>query len=127
MTTNTINTTIKMDYLETNSIVLSFPSKTFSVTTTSEIQSVNTQLVGTTHEVIALGDVTDDAFVLIENKHATALVQVGVDVAASFVGVIDIPAGGPPAILPRATTLATTYLLSSVASTPVRVTMIKIV
>jgi len=127
MTTNTIKTTIKLDYLETNSLVFQVHSKTSSVETTSDIQSVNTQLVGTTHELIAIGDVTDDAFVMIENKHATALVQVGHDVAASFVGLIDIPAGGPPAILPRATTLAATYLISSVASTPVRVTLIKVV
>jgi hypothetical protein len=127
MTTNTIKTTVKLEYLETNSVKFLNPSQSFSVLTTSEILSVNTQLVGVAHEVIALGDVTDDAFVMIENKHATALVQVGVDVAASFVGVIDIPAGGPPAILPRATTLATTYLISSVASTPVRITLIKVV
>lgn len=124
---NSIKVAVKLQYLQTGVVTRQIPLKETTITTTSELLSDNTQVVGTTHELIALGDITDDAYVQIENLHATALAQVGVDVAAAFVGVIDIPAGGPPAILPRATTLASTYLKSDTASTPIRVTMIKVV
>jgi len=124
---NEARTTIKSDYLEDNAFVRTNPTRVFAVATTSNVFSDNTQLVGTTHEQVAIGDVTDDAQMVVENLHATALVQIGIDDAAVFVPVIDIPAGGPPAVLPVVTTLAATYLKSSVASTPVRVTLIKIV
>jgi hypothetical protein len=123
---NTIKTTLRLEWLEATVLSRFTPTTIYSVETTSDLRNENTQLVGTTHELIALGDVTDDAFAMIENLHATALVQVGRDIAAAFVGVIDIPAGGPPAILPLVTTLAETYLKSSVASTPVRITLIKV-
>ena len=124
---NEARTTIKLDYFEGNSLTRSIPTKAYAVATTSNILSDNTQLVGTTHEQVAIGDVTDDAQMIVENLHATALVQVGIDDATVFVPVVDIPAGGPPALLPIASALADTYLKSSVASTPVRVTLIKIV
>jgi hypothetical protein len=124
---NSIRTTIKVEYFEGNTIARSIPTKVFSVATTSDVLSDNTQLVGTTHEQVAVGDVTDDAFVVVQNLHATALVQIGIDDSAVFAPVVDIPAGGPPAIIPIASTLADTYLKSSVASTPVRVTLIKVV
>jgi hypothetical protein len=124
---NAIRTTIKVEYLEGNFIVRSIPTKAYDVATTSNVLSDNTQLVGTTHEQVAAGDVTDDAFVMVQNLHATALVQIGLDVSTVFTPLVDIPAGGPPAIIPIASTLADTYLKSSVASTPVRVTLIKVV
>jgi hypothetical protein len=124
---NAIRTTIKVEYLEDSVIVRSVPSKVYTVETTSGIVSDNTQLVGTTHEQVAISDVTDDAFLMVQNMHATALVQVGLDVSTVFTPLVDIPAGGPPAIIPIASTLADTYLKSSVASTPVRVTLIKVV
>jgi hypothetical protein len=124
---NAIRTTIKVEYFEGNAIVRSIPSRVYNVVTTSGIVSDNTQLVGTTHEQVAIGDVTDDAFLMVQNMHATALVQVGLDVSTVFTPLVDIPAGGPPAIIPIASTLADTYLKSSVASTPVRVTLIKVV
>ena len=124
---NTIRTTLKTEWLEAGVLETQQPVKTYSVSTTSDLKRENTQIVGTAHELIEVGDCTDDCFVKIENKHATALVQVGLEVSAAFVGVIDIPAGGPPAIIPIATTLGSTYLKSSVASTPVRVTLIKVV
>ena len=124
---NEIKVAVRIQYLQSSVLTRQIPLKESTIDTTSELLSDNTQIVGVTHELIALGDITDDAFVQIDNLHATALVQVGHDVAAAFVGLIDIPAGGPPAILPRASTLATTYLLSDTASTPVRVTMIKVV
>ena len=102
------------------------PLTQYSVETTSELVNETTQVVGTTHELIAAGDVTDDAFCIVENLHATAKVQIGLEVAAAFTAVIDIPAGGPPAILPAVSTLASTYLQSDTASTPVRITLIKV-
>ena len=124
---NAIKTTLKIEYLEDNLVRRSVPTRVFGVETTSNILSDNTQLVGTSHAAIDIGDVTDDAMMIIENLHATATVQVGGDDSAVFVPWIDIPAGGPPAIIPIVTALADTYLQSSVASTPVRVTMIKVV
>lgn len=124
---NTIKAQIRIDYLSANSIVRSIPNRVFEVPTTSDIISDNTQVVGTTHAAIDAGDVTDDAMAIIENLHATALVRIGGDASTVFVPWIEIPAGGPPAILPVITALASTYLISSVASTPVRVTLIKIV
>jgi hypothetical protein len=124
---NSIRTTIKVEYFEGNTIARAIPNKAVRVETTSDVLSDNTQLVGTTHEQVAIGDVTDDAFMVVQNLHATALVQIGLDVSTAFTPLIDIPAGGPPAIIPIASTLADTYLKSSVASTPVRVTLIKVV
>lgn len=123
---NTVKVTTKVEFFDDSVLARQIPLKTISTATTSDIVSDNTQIVGTTHELIAVGDVTDDAIVRIENLHDTAIVSVGHDVAASFVGLIDIPPG-EVAILPRASTLATTYLDSDTASTPVRVTMFKIV
>jgi len=124
---NAIKTTIKVEYSESGVLIRSLPMRAFDVATTSNLLSDNTQLVGTTHEQVVVGDVTDDATMIVENLHATALVQIGIDDAAVFVPVVDIPAGGPPAVLPVASSLAATYLQSSVASTPVRVTLVKIV
>jgi hypothetical protein len=124
---NAIKTTIKVEYSESGALVRSLPLRVFEVATTSNLLSDNTQLVGTTHEQVVVGDVTDDAMMIVQNLHATALVQIGIDDAAVFVPVVDIPAGGPPAVLPVASSLVATYLQSSVASTPVRVTLVKIV
>lgn len=124
---NAIKTTLRVEYLESSAIVRSIPMRAFEVETTSNVLSDATQLVGTTHEVVAAGDVTDDAMVIVENLHATALVQIGGDASTVFVPWVDVPAGGPPAILPIASALGDTYLQSSVASTPVRVTIIKVV
>lgn len=124
---NAIKTTVKFEYLQDSTLARLLPLRAFEVATTSDLLSDNTQLVGTAHELVAVGDVTDDAMVIVENLHATALVQIGRDVASVFDPVIDIPAGGPPAVLPVASSLASTYLKSSVASTPVRVTLVKII
>jgi hypothetical protein len=124
---NAVKTTIKVDYSESGVLIRSLPLRVFDVVTTSNLLSDNTQLVGTTHEQVVVGDVTDDAMMIVQNLHATALVQIGIDDAAVFVPVVDIPAGGPPAVLPVASSLAATYLQSSAATTPVRVTLVKIV
>lgn len=101
------------------------PFKEISITTTSELTSDNVQLVGTTHEIIAAGDVTDTARCEIENIHATATISVGGDAASVFVPWFTIPPG-EKAIMPRVSSLAATYLKSSASSTPVRVTLHKV-
>jgi len=101
------------------------PSLQKDITTTSGLQHLTTQIVGTTHEVLAYGDCTDDCFALIENTHATAVVEVGVVVAATFYPLFEIPAG-EEAQIPRLSSLAGTYLKSSVASTEVSILLAKI-
>jgi hypothetical protein len=101
--------------------------KIYDRETTSSIVNDATQLVGTTHEQLVLGDATDDLFCRLENLHATAMVEVGIDDASVFVPLFKIPAGGPPAILPMLSVAADVYLKSSVASTPVRVLLCKLV
>jgi hypothetical protein len=123
---NTIKTTLKTEWLLGTVLSRATQNVVYSVETSSSLRNENTQLVGTAHELIALGDITDDAFCIVENLHATALVQIGREISAAFVGVVDIPAGGPPAILPIVTTLGETYLKSDTASTPVRITLIKV-
>lgn len=124
---NAVRISHKKEWLESSVVVRNGQLKSYSIETTSDLIDERTQIVGTTHELIGVGDITDDAYVEIHNPHATAIVSVGHDVAAAFVGLIDIPPGYPPAILPLASTLATTYLKSDTASTPVRVTLVKIV
>ena len=101
------------------------PFKEISIATMSELTSDNVQVVGTTHEAIAAGDVTDTARCEVENIHATATISVGGDSGGSFVLWFTIPAG-EKAVIPRIGALASTYLKSSAASTPVRVTLHKV-
>ncbi len=124
---NAIKTSLRIEIIRENVNIRTTPLTQTSVATTSELYSDNTQVVGTSHELIAAGDVTDDAIAIIENLHATATVTIGGDSGGSFVPWIDIPAGYPAAVLPQVATLASTYLKSSVASTSVRVTLVKIV
>jgi hypothetical protein len=101
------------------------PQKLIETATTSHLKTENTQVVGTTHEAVAAGDVTDSAMAHIENLHATAIVSVGGDDTGSFVPWFTIPPG-ERAHLPRVSSLAATYLKSDTASTNVQVTLIKI-
>ena len=123
---NTIKTAFKLDILRESVVVRSSPLKEFRVSTTSEIYSDNTQIVGTSHELVAAGDVTDTACMIVENLHATATIEIGGDDTGAFVSWITIPPGSPPAILPLVSSLAATYLLSDTASTPIRVTLAKV-
>ena len=122
---NTIKMAMRMQFVRDNVTIVNPPLKEVSTATTSELRTDNVQIVGTTHEVIAAGDVTDAAACRIENLHATAVVSVGGDAAGSFVKWFDIPPG-EVAYLPRVGALATTYLDSDTASTPVSVTLIKV-
>jgi hypothetical protein len=123
---NTIKMAMRLQFVRDNVTIVNPPLKEVSTTTTSELRTDNVQIVGTTHEVIAAGDVTDAAACRIENLHATATVSVGGDAAGSFVKWFDIPPG-EVAYVPRVGALASTYLDSDTASTPVSVTLVKIV
>lgn len=123
---NTIKTIHRFQFWRDTVRAIDVPQAEFSVTTTSELAVVTNQLVGTTHEALALGDVTDTAMAIIENTHATATISVGSDSAGSFVKWFDIAPGDPPGQMPRVGTLANVYLKSSAANTPIRVTLVKI-
>lgn len=125
--TNQVKIATKFDLLRASVNVRNSPLKQIEVETTSELFSDNTQVVGTTHETVAAGDVTDDAMMIVENLHATATVEIGGDATGSFVSWVTIPPGYPPAVIPVVSSLASTYLKSDTASTPIRVTLVKIV
>lgn len=122
---NSFKFTSQLQFSRDSVVVDNPPMKVVEKTTTSELKTQNVQVVGTTHEVIAAGDVTDSAACRIENLHATAIVSVGGDSGGSFVKWFDIPPG-EVAYLPRVGTLASTYLDSDTASTPIQVTLIKV-
>jgi hypothetical protein len=124
---NEIRNTITFVVASPERTTHSIPQRIYTQVTTSGIVNDATQLVGTTHEQIVLGDATDDLFCRIENLHSTAIVEIGIDDSSVFVSVVKVPAGGPPAILPLLSVAADLYLKSSVSSTPVRVTLCKIV
>jgi len=123
---NTIRTNFKFEFLKGTTVYKQVPNQKSEVSTTSDLSPIGEQIVGTTHELVAAGDVTDTALMIITNLHATATVSVGGDAAGSFVKWFDIAPGDPPAVLPRVGTLASTYLKSSAASTAVGVTLVKI-
>jgi hypothetical protein len=123
---NTIKLAMRLQFWRGNVVVKNPPLKEVETETTSELNTDNVQIVGTTHEVIAAGDVTDSAACRIENLHATAIVSVGGDDTGAFVKWFDVPPG-EVAFLPRVGALASTYLESDTVSTPVSVTLIKIV
>jgi len=122
-----IRNTMRLEVATTTQSTHVIPQVTYTQLTTNEIVNDAVQLIGTSHEQLELGDATDDLFCRIENRHATALLEVGIDDASVFVSVFKIPAGGPPAILPLLSVAADLYLKSSVASTPARITLCKIV
>lgn len=51
------------------------------------------QIIGTTHETISVGDVGTEGWAWFKNLDSTNYVEIGVDVAASFYGVIRLNAG----------------------------------
>ena len=123
---NTIRTNFKFEFLKETVLYKQVPNQKSEVSTTSDLSPIGEQVVGTTHELVAAGDVTDTALMIITNLHATATISVGGDAAGSFVKWFDIAPGDPPAVLPRVGALASTYLKSSAASTTVGVTLVKI-
>lgn len=123
---NTIKVRNQFQFFRDSVLRQNLPTKDTSITTTSELCVINQQIVGTTHEVLAAGDVTDTAMMIVENLHATATVSIGNDSGGSFVKWFDIAAGDPAAQIPRVGTLASVYLKSSAANTPVQVALAKI-
>lgn len=69
---NSIKVSSRLERLRNNVSVQSPPLSQVTVATTSELAVDGVQVVGTTHELIAVGDVTDDAYMEVENLHATA-------------------------------------------------------
>lgn len=103
-----------------------WPEQQTDVTTTStQYDGGKLQVIGTSHEVIDAGDLTDTVLCRIRNRSSTATVQVGRDVAATFYPLVDIPPG-EEAHLPRLNSLAGTYLQSDEASTEVLIALHKI-
>jgi len=123
---NSVKLAYRLLILRDNVTVRTTPLSETTIATTSELFADNTQSVGTSHELIAAGDVTDDMLAIVENLHATAIVTVGGDAAAVFVPWFFIPPG-ERAVMPRLDAVAAAYLKSDTASTPVRVTLVKIV
>lgn len=122
---NSVKISFRLNLLRDSVLVRQVPMTETTISTTSELFSDNTQSVGTSHELIAAGDVTDDMMAIVENLHATAIVTVGGDAAAVFVPWFFIPPG-ERAVMPRLDAVAAAYLKSDTATTPVRVTLIKI-
>lgn len=123
---NAIKTLDKFTFVRSDAPSENVPSKEFSVTTTSGLCDIKTQIVGTTHEVVTAGDITDTCFLRIYNMSSTATISVGADSTGSFVKWFDIGPGDPPGQLPRAGAIATTYVKSSAANTEIRLVLAKI-
>jgi len=101
------------------------PQAQEEVASTSNKTHQTVQMVGTTEEQISVGDVPNLAMCIVKNLHATAVVTVGLVVAAVYYPLIRIPAG-ETAKLPRLDAVASVHLRSSVASTPVLVSLYEI-
>lgn len=97
-----------------------------NVSTTSNKIFMNYQEIGTTHEVISVGDITDNCMAVLKNTHATAVIEVGVVVSTVFYPLFKIPPG-ERSKLSRVSSLAGTYFKSTVANAELEVTLYKIV
>lgn len=124
---NTIRTAFLLQNVVSNTQTYGgLPNLVEEVTTDSEKMHQTVQVVGTTHELISAGDVPDDAMCIIRNLHASAVVSVGVEVAATFYPLVNVPAG-ETAKLSRLEAVAGTYLKSTAANTEVLVSLYEIV
>jgi len=124
--TNQVKLLQRFQYWRASVQAVATPQIETTTDTTSELYITNTQLVGVAHELVAVADITDDAMMIVENLHATAVVKIGGDETGTFIPWIVIPPGGPSAVLPRAASLASVYLISDIAATPIRVTLVRI-
>jgi len=125
--TNQLKISTRVEWWRDNVLTLQSPLKQKTIETTSDLAVSSVQVVGTLHEGGAIGDVTDDAILVVENLSTTATVQIGGDAAGSFVEWFFLAPGDPPAILGRVGALASTYLKASASTTSVSVTLVKIV
>lgn len=101
------------------------PVSAESIASTDSGYHSTQQTVGTTHELISAGDLTDDVWLEVENTDETNYVEYGVDVAATF------HAFGK--ILPKhrvvlgiASSLAGSYLKADTASCRCNISLYKI-
>jgi hypothetical protein len=124
---NTIRQTSKTEWLRESVIDQPSPLRQIDVITTSELCVNTVQIVGTTHEVIAVGDVSDDAILWVRNISTTATISIGGDAAGSFVEWFFLAPGDPEACFGRVGALASTYLKSTAANTPIAIRLVKIV
>lgn len=72
---------------------LNIPAKQMLVDVSSQVRASNTQTIGTTHEALAMGDVASAGGAYFLNTDATNYVDIGVDVSATFYGLIRLMPG----------------------------------
>ncbi len=72
---------------------LNIPGKQLAIDSASYPKITNTQIVGTTHEALVLGDVASCGAAAFTNTDATNYVDIGVDVSGTFYGLIRLMPG----------------------------------
>lgn len=103
------------------------PQVQTSISTTSNLKRQFTQIVSNSaHEVVEPGDLTDDCLCYLLVRTANAVVSYGVDVGGTFYPVAEASVATGPVKLGLLSSLAGTYLKSSIASTEVEITLVKI-
>lgn len=98
-----------------------------TVQSTSDIAAEVVNVVGTTEAAADTGGVADPAMLIIKNLSATATVEVGIDISGTFTAVMGSLRPGDPAMVLPYVDPDNIELKASAASTPVRVTAIKVV
>lgn len=83
------------------------------------------QVVGTSHELVSAGDLTDDVWVEVENTDETNYVEYGVEVAAAFHAFGKIPPK-MRVVLGIASSLAGSYLQANTATCKCIISLYKI-
>lgn len=101
---NELNINFTMAYSKGESR-LTIPGKQMLVDVSSQVRASNTQTIGTTHEALGMGDVASAGAAYFLNTDATNYVDIGVDVSATFYGLIRLMPGDF-AFIPRMATNA---------------------
>lgn len=117
----TVKTSITHERIDDNSALAPgrWDFEQASVETTSNLfNAAVSQAVSTTHELLTVGDLPNPMICLIKNIHATAIVEVGVEVAATFYPLFNIPPG-EICVMPRLTDYAGTYVESDVINSEI--------
>lgn len=110
---------------DTGSLPGGIPQEQEVLLTTSVNMLQNSQRLSTTHEVLVFNDLAGPCKCLLKNTNAVAIISVGVVVASTFYPLFTI-APGERATLSRLSSLAGTFLLSSVVDTYCEVTLYEI-
>lgn len=87
-----ISSTIGLTVTKSN-LKLSKPTATKKITLTGDEYHDTTQDVGTTYEALSVGDLDNAGVAQFTNLDATNFVEIGVEVAAAFYGVIKVMPG----------------------------------